>query len=983
MARSSRPVIALLSPKPGASVVEGTSFTLAADASGAASAPVVEFWREQQLLTSLSSPPYRFQLAVPTDAADFTVHAVARDVLGIVETSPVTVHVLPDTPPAVAIAKPVDTGDELVPGSSLDVLVAAADDVAVASVSLLVDGVVFGTTTLPPYRFDVQVSTGATEMRLRASATDTIGQVTQTAETVFRIADSDPGTTAVGRVLSAAHAPVAGAQVTCGGEAGTTDADGAFTIGSIPGSIPALTCTANAVGVNGERLTGRSQPIPIVLDGITAIDDIVLRQFSAYLYPGPRIPLRETPRSIGIGDFDDDGTPDIAVTRFEVNSPRLEVLRTGDDGLYQTASLAASRVVATLEVGDFNRDQRADVCVAPGPLLSIATHLGNGNGTFQPQVVTSAFEQADNPNRFAVADLNADGALDVFVRRSSYVGRGDGSFQSTQVLFIPFFDTGIALGDVDDDDVEDLVAVTGDTLNRVSQYSVYRGVGDGSFLFVATTAMSGNPRGVAIADVTGDGRNDLVMRRLQNPTLVLLEGHGDGSFGAPQSLSGTDPFAGSFSVQAPRVTDLDGDSRMDVVADSGLNVAVFRGAGTGQFESPVRTPIGGDGVTGQIRIADVDLDGALDVVVANGPTSGGGTKDLSILYGLGGGALDSYRSTNAGAQPSALAAGDLDGDGDLDMVVTNEVFFNATASVLIGRGDGSFMAPAPYSLGTGVSWPAGIALADLDGDEALDAVIAVDQSVIVLRGNGDGTLAAPVAHPAGGARGLTLADLDRDHVLDAVVVNSTDVSILYGRGDGSFEPEQRLPTGYAGGVTAGDLDGSGSLDLAVTRTDVDSVALFYGQAGRAFSAGPQLPVGRVPTAVRIADLDRAGGLDLVVSNSNSGNMSVLLSDGAGGFLPQVRYAIRTSSTLGDALAFDLVDADLDGDVDLAFTSTFESTVSLFVGRGNGTFDAAQVFGIGSCPMSITAGDVDGDSLPDLLLNNECTGTQNLQILRHR
>ncbi|HEV8237730.1 MAG TPA: FG-GAP-like repeat-containing protein, partial [Thermoanaerobaculia bacterium] len=980
-------VVELLAPRIGSSVVEGTSLALVADVTDERPLQAVEFWIDQQLVSSQTTPPFHFSYAVPRGSGDFNVRAIARDDLGSIEPAPVLVHVLRDAPPVVVIAKPSDPTVEVLPGSILEVLVTAQDDVRVDAVSLLLNGAAFGSAPLPASFFDVPVPIGAREMTLRATATDSYGQVAQSASITIPIADSDPGTAAVGTVVDTTQTPVSGAAVTCGGVSGTSGGNGAFSIAGIPGALGQITCTANATNATGHRLTGRSLPMAAVVGGTTAMGQIVLRPFSGYLFSGPRIKLQDPPRSVGVGDFDGDGKADLVVSRTGSPQGIVELFKVGDDGLYHSVSVRASPSYGAMEVADLNRDGRLDVAVAPENGFSLATHLGNGNGTFQTNINTLGDYHEKNTNN-AAGDLNRDAVMDLVVGGLPLIGRGDGSF--VRNFGTGGYYSGVALGDVNGDGILDYAGVREDPLFGPSAYSVSLGVGDGTFLGGTFQSLSGLPHALAIADFTGDGNADLVVRRLFPPELVLIEGHGDGTFADPT------PFPPRFQTSTGqrcvlRAADLNADGRPDLVTCWFSDITVLLNEGGGQFGPQQAYGVGDS--PGDVRIADLDADGIPDVVTANRNTGGGTTRDLSILYGLGAGLLDSYQATTAGTRPTSVAVGDLDGDGHLDVVVADDrrgSFVASTVNVLLGRGDGTLMAPVAYPLGGALagftSAALAVKLADVDRDGKLDVLAVVDNSVAVFSGVGDGTLASPALYPVGTTpNDLVVADLDGDAALDVLTVNlgSQDASLLYGSGNGTLATEQRLQTGGAWNAAVADLNGDGRTDLALTGGS--SVALFLGQGGRSFIAGAVLPVGSSPTSIRLGDLNGDAKIDIVASNSDSGDVSVLLGTGGGAFAPQVRYSVRYGGTqlFGNSLALDLFDADRDGKLDLAVTSIDDRTVSLFLGAGDGTLKAPQVFGAGRCPQRVVSGDVNGDSLPELIVTNECAGTANLNILTHR
>jgi hypothetical protein len=195
--------------------------------------------------------------------------------------------VLPDSPPIAAVLEPED-GSAVVAGSRQVVVAAAADDLGVEFLELLVDGTVVADAAEAPYQFDVIVPAAASELRLAVRAGDTVGQTTTSSESVLTVI-ADPGTTATGRVLDAAvlppgppggaaGAPIAGAAVDCVGVSGTTGADGTFEIAGVPTLSALISCGITAAGSAGEPITGRTPSVPPVPGGVTPLGDAVIGQ---------------------------------------------------------------------------------------------------------------------------------------------------------------------------------------------------------------------------------------------------------------------------------------------------------------------------------------------------------------------------------------------------------------------------------------------------------------------------------------------------------------------------------------------------------------------------------------------------------------------------------------------------------------------------------------------------------------------------------
>jgi hypothetical protein len=337
-----------------------------------------------------------------------------------------------------------------------------------------------------------------------------------------------------------------------------------------------------------------------------------------------------------------------------------------------------------------------------------------------------------------------------------------------------------------------------------------------------------------------------------------------------------------------------------------------------------------------VAVADVNGDGKLDLLVTNGGSSvgvllgnGDGTFQTAVTYGSG------------GINPYSVAVADVNGDGKPDLVVGNEGNYNCSGGavgVLMGNGDGTFQTALTYCSG-GISAQS-VAVADVNGDGKPDLLVAnrcgasgcsvsVDGSVGVLLGNGDGTFQTAVTYGSGGNQdqSMAVADVNGDGKPDLVVANCSDSNCISGRV----------------GILLG--NGDGTFQTAVP----------YGSGGS------------LARSVAVADVNGDGKPDVLVANYD-GTVGVLLGNGDGTFQAAVTYPSGGTNVASVAVG----DVNGDGKPDVAVANFGSSSVSVLLGNGDGTFQTAVTYGSGGYQdQSVAVADVNGDGKPDLVVSNYC------------
>jgi hypothetical protein len=323
---------------------------------------------------------------------------------------------------------------------------------------------------------------------------------------------------------------------------------------------------------------------------------------------------------------------------------------------------------------------------------------------------------------------------------------------------------------------------------------------------------------VAVADVNGDGKPDLIVANGTNNVGVLL-GNGDGTFQPAVNYS-----SGGTGPSSVAVADVNHDHRPDiVVANASNSVGVLLGNGDGTFQAAVLYSSGGS-TANSVSIADVNGDGRPDLIVANNFD-----HTLGVLLGRGNGTFKPAVAYDSGGLfVWSAAVADVNGDGKRDLLAVN--FDSGTVGVLLGNGNGTFQTAVPYSVGPAPENPQSVAAADVNADGKIDLIVANgDNLVAVLLGNGDGTFQTAVTYfaPGGRTTWVAVADVNEDGKPDLLVANAGggnnfdgSVGVLLGNGDGTFQATEVYDSGGNGGpdgsVFVADVNGDGKPDLLVT-----------------------------------------------------------------------------------------------------------------------------------------------------------------------
>ncbi len=431
--------------------------------------------------------------------------------------------------------------------------------------------------------------------------------------------------------------------------------------------------------------------------------------------------------------------------------------------------------------------------------------------------------------------------------------------------------------------------------------------------------------------------------------------------------------------------DFNGDGNLDlgVPLRNALsnNLAVFLGNGNGGFSDAVLSESGGSSAVAVVT-KDFNGDGKLDMAIANR-----NSDRVSIQLGNGDGTFSSGTALTVGNQPNAIAAGDLNGDGKSDLVVAN--FGETNVSILLNQGNGSFQSNSQSNsvkVGDKLQ-PYSVSLGDLNGDGNLDIVTAnfYADSITVLLGKGNGEFRSPtsysVGNPGVAPSATAIGDFNNDDKLDVVVSNLStsgkNISVLLGDGEGAFKSRLELSdNGKPLSIQAADFNGDGNLDIVTPDFRTGLATVWLGNGKGEFPAKVQSTVGIEPSSLALGDLNNDNKLDFVAVNSGASSAAVLLN--------QVNLVLlrSTSSDTGEvdgsketraAIEVNLAKGQLTVKSSPKLTGTIAGYTNV---RGTSLRDRI----IGSNKANILSGNAGNDSITGLAGNDIISGGVGKDVL---
>ncbi|TAE79470.1 MAG: hypothetical protein EAY81_11205, partial [Bacteroidetes bacterium] len=731
------------------------------------------------------------------------------------------------------------------------------------------------------------------------------------------------------------------------------------------------------------------------------------------------------PSALAVGDLDGDGKPDLAATNQSASSNSVSIIRnTSTVGSITATSFAAKIDFATginpnsVAIGDLDGDGKHDLVVtnSSSNTLSVFRNLANGMINANSFASKVDFITASSPRSVIIGDLDGDGkpelvianggttSVSVFRNTATNGSIGASSF-ATNVNFI----TGTAprsvvIGDVDGDGKPDLIATNqvSNTVSILRNTSTNGIINSSSFAAKVDLPTGTSPFSVAIGDLDGDGKPDLVTANNGSNNISVLR---NTDVILPPTITSFTPL----SAKPGDVVTITGTNFNTTPANNIVFLGATRATVTAATATNLTVTVPSGATYAPITVLNTSTSLAAYSLANFNPIYSPAKTGITINDFAA--RVDFTTGVSSALRSAAIS--DLDGDGQPDLVVTNpslntvSVYRNTATNGSIGLG--SFATKVDFTTSTN---PRSIAIGDLDGDGKLDLVVANagSNNVSVYRNtatNGSidlGSFAAKVDFTTNSnPLSVTIGDLDGDGKAEVVTTNyfSSNVSIFRNtstNGTIGFATKQDFSTGTNSQPSAaaiGDLDGDGKHDLAVTNYNSNTVSVFRNTStsgvigSNSFAAKQDFATDTKPILIKIGDLDGDSKPDLAVVNSgiNSSSVSIFHNTTTSGSISSSSFSVRQNFPTG-TLPCSVAIGDLDGDnkPDLVTANFNSNTVSVFRNTstsgiiGSNSFATKQDFATGTATFSVAIGDLDGDGKPDLVTANG--GSNNISVLRN-
>ncbi|MEC3906155.1 T9SS type A sorting domain-containing protein [Tamlana sp. 2201CG12-4] len=643
------------------------------------------------------------------------------------------------------------------------------------------------------------------------------------------------------------------------------------------------------------------------------------------------------PKSVFAADIDGDGNIDV-LSASEGDDKIAWYENTDGLGNFGTQQIISTNSDGPISiyVNDIDGDGHMDVVYASTGDNTIAWYKNtNGLGNFGSQQIIST--SANRPESVFVADINGDGNLDIlsaslFDNKLAWYENTDGlgSFGTQQIISTSASGpTSIYASDIDGDTDLDVLS-TSQNDEKIAWYENTDGLGSfGSQQVISTNAI--NASSLITTDIDGDGDMDVVSASWGDDKIAWYENtDGLGSFGLENIITTNADYA--ISVFA---SDINGDGHVDLLSASRLDDKISwydNTDGLGNYGNQQNIVVGNDEPS-SIYTTDIDGDGDLDMLSAF--TANNIIAWYENTDGLGSFGNQQIITSNADGANSVFA-GDIDGDGDMDVVSSSKtddiIAWYENMDGLGGFGNQQIISTSSNN-------PNSIFVSDIDGDFDMDVVASsiIDNKIVWFEntnGLGNFGLENIITTDVYSPTSVFVSDIDGDNDMDVLYASFGDSKIAWSEntdGLGSFSPQQIITTNaiQVGSVYAIDIDSDGDNDVLSASSNDGKIALYKNTDGFGGFSSQQIIYTDTNSynahSVIPSDIDGDGDVDVVATFSVNSMAWFENTNGLGSFSsPQY-----ISTGLNNAPIISPADLDGDGDIDILASSFNDDTITWY------------------------------------------------------
>jgi hypothetical protein len=606
------------------------------------------------------------------------------------------------------------------------------------------------------------------------------------------------------------------------------------------------------------------------------------------------------PAGIVIADFTGDSKPDVITANYggsSISLLRHNGLNGQQAGFLPPVTFNATNHAEKIAAADVNGDGILDVVVGEtvdiGPLATLAVMINTGNGNFAAPVIYDAAPGGRfGSTAVALADLDNDGDVDliggglyengsidngaVTIRRNN----GNGTFGAAEIIlftnpnFVPN-PKEITTGFINGDGFPDIVAAV-PSGRAIEGFVVVNSNGSGGFNTPVYYEASQQTFDVAVVDLDKEGHGDVITVANSSAAVTVHKNLGNGSFPV---LTRYEVASLSDAVES---ADIDNDGDIDIVVNGEVDIVsldavvkILKNNGNGTFAPAIDyTPARN---FADMKLRDINGDGFVDLIF--GPDANDPPYHFGTALNLGNGTFAPTIVTEVfSCGDGTIDAADLDGDGDLDIVLTEEEGCpGIEPHIFIFRNDGNQNFVRMPDIVLPGLLPHGLALADVTGDGKIDIITALATGMGVFPGNGNLTFGAAIVSTTRPYK-FKMCDFNHDGLLDIGMIMQQEsfgtdtIATALGNGNGTFQAI-RTQTGssvlenlrISNDVETGDVNGDGTPDLVVFNYASNDVSVFIVNPDGSLRPHLRYGIGNTPILGTMADFDGDGRLDIAAA----------------------------------------------------------------------------------------------------------------------